>query len=70
MMPTLKELRLQARLPVSKLAKLADVDRQTIVRAESGTAIQDVKAYAIIEALKQQLNQPLKMEDVTGLKIR
>jgi predicted transcriptional regulator len=66
-MPTLKELRLQARLSVSKLARLADIDRQTVERAENGTAIQDVKAYAIVSALGQQLGRTIQLEEVENL---
>ncbi len=66
-MPTLTQLRLQARLSVSKLARLADVDRQTVERAENGTAIQDVKAYSIVSALSQQLGYAILLEDVENL---
>lgn len=66
-MPTLKELRLEARLSVSKLARLADVDRQTVERAENGTAIQDVKAYAIVSALAKTLGRSIPLSEVKGL---
>lgn len=68
-MSTLKELRLQSRLSVSKLARMADVDRQTVERAENGTAIQDVKAYAIVTALSQHLGRSLRIEDIDDLHV-
>ncbi len=68
-MATLKELRLEARLSVNALSKLAKVDRMTIDRAESGTPVQDVKAYAIVQVLAQQLGRKLRLEDVEGLNI-
>jgi DNA-binding XRE family transcriptional regulator len=68
-MPTLRQLRLEARLSSTKLARLADVDRQTVVRAESGVPVQDVKAYAIVTALGKVLGRDLRLEDVDGLRI-
>jgi Helix-turn-helix. len=68
-MAMLKDLRLQARLSVSKLARMADIDRQTVVRAELGTPIQDVKAYAIVAALSQQLGRNISMEEIDGLNV-
>ena len=66
-MATLKDLRLQAGLTVSKLARLADVDRQTVIRAETGTKVVDVKAYQIVKALNAKLGLALKLDDIDGL---
>ena len=68
-MATLKELRLEAQLSVNRLAQLAKVDRQTIDRAENGQAVQDVKAYAIVQTLAQQLGRKITLQDVEGLNI-
>lgn len=68
-MATLYELRLEARLSVNALAKHAKVDRMTIERAESGNPVQDVKAYAIVQAIASQLQREIKLEDVEGLNI-
>ncbi len=68
-MATLKELRLKARLSVNALAKLADVDNMTVSRAENGLPVQDVKAYAILEALGQHIGRRLTFNDIEGLKI-
>lgn len=68
-MATLQELRLEARLSVRALAELAKVDRQTINRAENGQPVQDVKAYAIVRALAQQLERKITLQDVEGVNI-
>jgi predicted transcriptional regulator len=66
---TLQELRLEAHLSVNALSKLAQVDRQTIERAEAGTPVQDVKAYQIVEALSQHLGRKIALREVEGLNI-
>jgi predicted transcriptional regulator len=68
-MATLKELRLEARLSVNRLAHIAQVDRQTVDRAENGQAVQDVKAYGIVQALAQQLGRKITLQEVEGLNI-
>ena len=68
-MPTLKELRLKARLSAEALGRLANVSGKTVTRAEEGLPIQEVKAVAIVEALGQALGQQLRVEDVEDLHI-
>lgn len=68
-MPKLKELRLQARLSVAELSRLANIDRKTVERAESGKPIQDVKAYALVATLGQQLNRALSLEEIDDLSV-
>jgi predicted transcriptional regulator len=68
-MSTLKQLRLQAHLSINGLAKLADVDRLTVEKAEDGTPVRDYIAYAIVEALNDKLGKQLSIEDVDGLNI-
>ncbi len=68
-MPTLKVMRLQAHLTVSELARLANVDRKTVERAESGQSVLDAKAYAIVEVLAKRLSREIKFDEVEGLQI-
>lgn len=68
-MSTLKDLRLQARLSIASLATLAGVDRKTIERAERGRPVQDVKAYAIAQALSEKLGREIKLADIEGLNV-
>ena len=68
-MPTLKELRLRARLSAEALGRLANVSGKTVTRAEEGLPIQEVKAVAIVEALGQVLGQQLRVEDIEDLHI-
>lgn len=68
-MSTLKQLRLEARLSVSQLARLANIDRGTVERAENGHAVQEVKAYAIVSALNERLGTRYTLEQVNGLSI-
>ncbi len=68
-MPTLKELRLKARLSAEALGRLANISGKTVTRAEEGLPIQEVKAVAIVEALGQALGQELRVTDVEGLQI-
>ncbi len=68
-MATLKELRLQARLSMAGLGRLANVDGKTVRRAEEGLPIQEVKAVAIVETLAKQLNQTFKVNEIEGLHI-
>lgn len=68
-MQTLKQLRLEARLSIAELSRLANIDRKTVERAEDGKPVQDVKAYAIVSTLAQQLGRSLSVEDIKGLNI-
>jgi predicted transcriptional regulator len=62
--PTMKQHRLRARLSIAQLARLAQVDETTVRRAESGQAVQEVKAFSIAEALSQELGQELSIADL------
>lgn len=68
-MPTLKEMRRKARLSVSALARDARIDRQTVMRAEEGKPVQDVKAFAILDALSAKLGREVKQSEISDLKI-
>lgn len=69
-MPTLRDLRLEARLSIAKLSRLADVDRKTIERAEDGEPVRDVSAYAIVSTLAKRLGRSISLNDVDGLNIQ
>jgi len=60
----LKQYRLQARLSLSQLARLAQVDETTVKRAETGQPVQEVKAFAIAQAISQALGQELTSDDL------
>ncbi len=68
-MPTIRELRLRARLSVNRLARLADVDYKTAQRADEGLPIQQLKAMALVEALSRELGKPITLEEVDDLHI-
>lgn len=68
-MPTIRELRLRARLSVNRLARLADVDYKTAQRADEGLPIQQLKAMALVEALSRELGKPLTLEEIDDLHI-
>jgi len=66
---TLHELRIEAGLSINRLAQLADVDRNTVTRAEEGRPIQEVKAYAIVQAIARQLGRSIKLSEVDDLQV-
>lgn len=66
-MPTLEDLRLEAHLSVSALSRKAGIDMKTVKRAIDGIPVQKVKAKAILDALSEELNRPLRLEDVDGI---
>lgn len=68
-MPTFRDVRLQARLSVNRLARLADVDYKTAQRADEGLPIQQLKAIALIEALSRESGKPITLDDIEDLKI-
>ena len=68
-MPTLKELRLKARLTVNKLSQEAGVSHETIKRAEKGERVLDVLAYQILETLNRRLGTNYTLDDIENLKV-
>jgi predicted transcriptional regulator len=67
-MPTLEDLRLEAELSLGALSRKAGVDIKTVRRAIDGENVQKLKAVAILRALSEELNRPLKLEDIDGLR--
>jgi len=69
LMATLNELREQAGLSLSELARRANVDYKTMKKAIDQTAsIQRIKAIALLRVIEQELGQTIKIEDVDKLK--
>jgi predicted transcriptional regulator len=67
-MATLRELREEADLSVSELAKRAEVDYKTVKKAdESGGSIHRFKALALLKVLNQELGTEHGLEDIDGL---
>jgi len=66
-MSTLEDLRLEARLSIVELSRKARVDMKTIRRALDGERVQKLKAYAIVDAISEELHRPLKLEEIEGL---
>jgi transcriptional regulator with XRE-family HTH domain len=68
-MSTVQEYRLNAGLSKNELCRRADVDYQTLTRAENGEPIQAHNAQKIVNALSAALGQTIAIKDVDGLKI-
>ncbi len=68
-MPTLEDLRLEARLSMSALSRKAGIDMKTVKRAVDGHPVQKLKAAAIVDALSEVLHRPLKLEEIDGINI-
>ena len=67
-MATLREIREEAGLSVSELAKRAEVDYKTTKKAdESGGSIHRLKALALLKVLNQELGTEHELEDIDGL---
>jgi len=68
--PTVKDLRIEARLTTFQLAAKADVSISSISRMEQGKhAVKRLIVTRVLHALSQELGHPLTPEDVDGLKI-
>ena len=71
MMSTLRELREQAGLTLSELARRANVDYRTAKKADDNAgSIQRIKAIALIRILNEELGTTLKVEDVDSLEVQ
>lgn len=68
-MATIHEYRLKAGLSKSALCKKADVDYQTLTRAENGAPIQEHNAQKIVNALNAVLAKTIEIKDIEGLNI-
>jgi len=67
-MATLREIREEAGLSVSELAKRAEVDYKTAKKAdESGGSIHRFKALALLKVLNRELGTEHELEDIDDL---
>ncbi len=60
----LKRLRLKAGLSQNKLAREADLDRNTVSSAESGKWVAELSASKMVQALSRKLGTKLKISDI------
>ena len=67
---TLQELRESVPMGIPELAKVANVDAQTIRNAEAGQRIYAKTARAIAEALSEALGRTIQVRDIDGLQVR
>lgn len=65
-MSRIKALRLEAKLSQSHLARLADLDRATVSKAEKGTTVSELSMHKMAAALSQELKRPLVPEDLVA----
>lgn len=63
-MSKIKALRLEAKLSLSHLARLADLDRATVSKAEKGDSVSELSMHKMAAALSQELERPLAPEDL------
>lgn len=61
----LKELRLRAGFSQNKLAREADLDRNTVAAAEKGKDVQELSIVKIIQVLSRKLDENITIESVT-----
>jgi predicted transcriptional regulator len=62
---SLTQLRLKAGLSVSGLARLANLDRATVVSAEAGGSCRAVTFSRIANALSSALGRTVEIEEIT-----
>lgn len=66
LMNRIKALRLEAKLSQNHLARLADLDRATVSKAEKGGAVSELTLHKMAAALSQQLGQPLNPDELVA----
>ncbi len=64
MVSKVQEYRLRAKLSKNRFCKLADVDYQTLTKAEEGRPIYDYNAQKIADTLSQTLGQTITIEEL------
>ncbi len=63
-MSKIKRLRLESKLSLNQLARLADLDRATVSKAEKGGAVSELTLHKIAAALGQQLERSLDPDEL------
>ncbi len=66
MMSKIKSLRLEAKLSLNQFARLADLDRATVSKAEKGGAVSELTLHKIAAALGQELDRNLEASDLVS----
>lgn len=66
LMNRIKTLRLEARLSLNHLARLADLDRATVSKAEKGGAVSELTLHKMAAALSQELDRPLNPDELAA----
>lgn len=61
---SLKSLRLEAGVSVSKVARYCDLDRGTVAAAEAGKPVAELTGAKIAKGLSSLLSRPVKIEDI------
>jgi len=65
LMSKIKELRLEAKLSLNHLARLAELDRATVSKAEKGGSVSELTLHKISAALSLELGRTLNVEELT-----
>lgn len=61
---TLKSLRLEAGVSVSKIARHCDLDRGTVAAAEAGRPVAELTGAKIAKGLSALLNRRVEVEEI------
>ncbi len=61
-----KQLRLEAKLSQNHLARLSDLDRATIAKAEKGAVVSELTLHKVASALSEQLGRTLEPDELVG----
>lgn len=60
----IKTCRLEAKLSLNHLARLAELDRATVAKAEKGGVVSELTLHKIASALSQELGRPLGADEL------
>lgn len=66
MVSKIKSLRLEAKLSLNQLARLADLDRATVSKAEKGGVVSELTLHKIAATLGRQLNRNLVADELVS----
>lgn len=65
-MSRIKALRLEAKLSLNHFARLADLDRATVSKAEKGGTVSELTLHKMAAALSQELDRPLNPNELVA----
>lgn len=65
-MSKIKSFRLEAKLSLNQLARLADLDRATVAKAEKGGVVSELTLHKIAAALGRQLDRSLNADELVS----